>query len=333
MQRARRLIACGVAACAAAAGLPKAAAQEAVRDRTLVKVEAQQYTPQRVNKIIELLEAGQPVYYASGSGGYEEGKALAQTWADYILYDMEHAPYDITRLREFMRGLADGGPTPSGHRTPAVIVTLPAPAIDEEAMRANAWMAQQALAAGVHGIHLVRARSPEAVAALVHAVRYPIHEQSVDELGVGLRGWGSHRFAAEIWGVEDQEYLRIADVWPLNREGEILIGVKIEDPEALENAEETTRVPGVAFAEHGPRDMGLSYGYLEGRADPPVPPEVQAAGERVLAATKAAGIFFLDNVLPENVCQRIEEGVMIGAGRLEESAEEGRRCTEREMPW
>ncbi len=26
----------------------------------------------------------------------------------------------MTRLREFMRGLVDGGPTPSGHRTPAV---------------------------------------------------------------------------------------------------------------------------------------------------------------------------------------------------------------------
>jgi hypothetical protein len=34
-----------------------------------------------------------------------------------------------------MRGLVDGGPTPSGHRTPAVIVTLPAPAVDEATMR------------------------------------------------------------------------------------------------------------------------------------------------------------------------------------------------------
>ena len=292
-----------------------------------------EYPPGRINKVIELWEAGQPVYYASGGGGYEEGKALAQTWADYVLYDMEHHPFDITRLREFMRGLVDGGPTPSGHRTPVVIVTLPAPATDEASMRANVWMAQQALAAGVHGIHIVRARSPAAVKALVQAIRYPIHKQAIDVLGEGLRGWGSQGFAADIWGLDDQEYLRIADVWPLNPEGEIVVGVKIEDPHALENAEATTKVPGIAFAEHGPRDMGLSYGYLEGRADPPVPPEVQAAGERVLAATKAAGIFFLDNVLPDNVERRIDEGVMIGAGQVEEAAEVGRRHTGRKMPW
>lgn len=294
---------------------------------------AAEYAPKRINKVIELWEAGQPVYYASGGGGYEEGKALAQTWADYVLYDMEHHPFDITRLREFMRGLVDGGPTPSGHRTPVVIVTLPAPAVDEPTMRANAWMAQQALAAGVHGIHIVRARSPDAVKALVQAIRYPIHKQAIDVLGEGLRGWGSQGFAAEIWGVDDQQYLQIADVWPLNPEGEIVVGVKIEDPHALENAEATTKVPGIAFAEHGPRDMGLSYGYLEGRADPPVPPEVQAAGERVLAAAKASGIYFLDNVLPDNVERRIDEGVMIGAGRVEEAAEVGRRYTGRKMPW
>jgi 4-hydroxy-2-oxoheptanedioate aldolase len=302
-------------------------------ESALAPTPAAEYAPKRVNKVIELWEAGQPVYYASGGGGYEEGKALAQTWADFILYDMEHHPLDITQLREFMRGLVDGGPTPSGHRTPAVIVTLPAPALDEPTMRANAWMAQQALAAGVHGIHIVRARSPEAVKALVQAIRYPIHKQAIEELGEGQRGWGSQAFAAEIWGVDEQEYLRVADVWPLNPEGEIVVGVKIEDPHALENAEATTTVPGIAFAEHGPRDMGLSYGYLEGRADPPVPPEVQAAGERVLAATKAAGIFFLDNVLPDNVERRIDEGVMIGAGRVEEAAEIGRRHTGRKMPW
>lgn len=289
--------------------------------------------PKRINKMIELLQAGQPVYYASGGGGYEEGKALAQTWADYILYDMEHHPFDTARLREFMRGLVDGGPTPSGHRTPAVVVTLPAPAIDEATARANQWMVQQVLATGVHGIHFVRARSPAAVRAFIQAARYPIHHQAEEVLGTGLRGFGSHTWPAQVWGIDRETYLRKADVWPLNPEGELIIGVKIEDPAALDSTEATVRVPGVAFAEHGPRDMGLAYGYLEGRADPPVPAEVDAAGARVLAAARAAGVFFLDNVLPGNVCERIEGGVMIGAGRRQDSAEVGRSCTDREMPW
>jgi 2-keto-3-deoxy-L-rhamnonate aldolase RhmA len=69
----------------------------------------------RINQAIELLEQGQPVYYAgshSGTAGtYEQGVKDAQTYADYISYDMEHAPYDIKGLQEYMRGLVAGAPT------------------------------------------------------------------------------------------------------------------------------------------------------------------------------------------------------------------------------
>ena len=139
-------------------------------------------------------------------------------------------------------------------------------------------------------------------------------------------------FRAEL-GVSPREYLEKADVWPLNPKGEIMLGVKIEDRFALANAAKTLAVPGIAFAEHGPRDMGLSHGHLEGRADPPLPPEVDAAGAEVLALTKKNGLFFLDNVLPDNVARQLDRGVMIGAGRREDSAEAGREHTRREMPW
>jgi len=291
------------------------------------------WQPKRVNKCIELLEAGQPIYYDYGYGGYEDGKKMAKTWADYIVYNMEHKPLDFTLLHEFMRGLVDGGPTPSGHRTPAVIAIVPVLGIDEETFKGGSWMIQQALAQGVHGLHLGRARDPEAVKRYVQAARYPIHKQAVETLGEGVRGWGSQMFAAWVWGIDSKEYLKKADVWPLNPEGELMLGIKIEDQYALQHAEVTLAVPGIAFAEHGPRDMGLSYGYLEGRADPPVPPEVNAAGEKVLTLCKKFKIAFLDNVLPENVQQRIDRGVMIGAGRRADSAEAGRRYTKRQMPW
>jgi 4-hydroxy-2-oxoheptanedioate aldolase len=291
------------------------------------------YVPKRINKCIELLEQGQPIYYVDGSGGYDEGKALAPTWADYVWYDMEHAPFDVARLRSFMQGLVDGGPTPSGHRTPAVIVTLPVLGVDVETMKGGAWMVQQVLACGVHGVHLCRARDPKAVRLFVQSARYPHHKQAVETIGEGLRGFGSHKIAAGVWGVDEERYFDLADVWPLNSDGEIMLGIKIEDRHALENTEKTVAVPGIAFAEWGPRDMGLSYGLLGGRADPPLPKVLQDAGNRVLAACKASNLFFLDNVLPENVAQRIDEGVMIGAGRLKEAAEAGRRHTKRTMPW
>jgi 4-hydroxy-2-oxoheptanedioate aldolase len=295
--------------------------------------ENQKWNPKRINKCIELLEAGQPIYYAAGYGGYEKGKEMAQTWADYIIYNMEHNPLDFGLLREFMRGLVDGGPTPSGHRTPTVICSVPVLGLDEQTIRAGSWMIQQALAQGVLGLHLVRARDPEAVKYYVRSARYPIHKQAVDVLGEGLRGFGSHIFASTIWGIDKEEYLKKADVWPLNPDGELMLGIKIEDRHALENTEMSVAVPGIAFAEHGPRDMGLSYGYLEGRADPPVPQEVDAAGGRVLKACKENKIYFLDNVLPDNVKVKIDKGVMIGAGRRQDAAEEGRKYTKRQMPW
>ena len=295
--------------------------------------ESSAQAPRRVNKCIELLERGQPIYYDAVYGGYDKGRAAAQTWSDYIVYNMEHQPVDFTLLRQFMEGLVEGGPTPSGHRTPAVIVVLPLLGLDEETVKVGGWMVQQTLAQGVHGVHLARARDPEAVKRFVQASRYPHHKQAVDVVGEGLRGWGSHKFAASVWGLEEKEYLRKADVWPLNSLGEIMLGVKIEDQQALANAEITLAVPGLAFAEHGPRDLGLSFGYLDGRADPPVPDEVDAAGRRVLAACQANGLFFLDNVLPDNVADRLDGGVMIGAGRRQDSAAAGRKHTKRKMPW
>jgi 4-hydroxy-2-oxoheptanedioate aldolase len=71
----------------------------------------------------------QPVYYSQISGGgYDDGKKMAATKADYITYEMEHGPLDFKELREFMRGLVDAGPTRTGHKTPAVIVTCRLPA-------------------------------------------------------------------------------------------------------------------------------------------------------------------------------------------------------------
>src|SRR6266566_3301517 len=79
---------------------------------------AQAPKPRHINRAIELLEAGQPVYYTGSHSGtegtFEAGKADAQTFADYISYDMEHAPYDIRGLAEYMKGLVAGGPAKSG---------------------------------------------------------------------------------------------------------------------------------------------------------------------------------------------------------------------------
>ena len=276
------------------------------------------------------MEQGQPIYYTQvDGGGYAEGKKLAQTWADYITYNLEHSPFNITELRAFMQGLVDGGPTKSGHRTPAVICVPPVVGLDAMVVRANSWMVEQVLAAGVHGVLLAHARSPEAARALVQGARYP-NQPRAEGIGEGLRGSGSQGFAARIWGISPAEYVKVADPWPLNPNGEILLGLKIEDSHALQNAEASTKVPGIGFAEWGPGDMSLSYGVSRSR--PALPQVLVDARARVLAADKAAGIAFLNGVTVDNVEQMIDEGVMIGASNRE-AAEKGRRYTKRTMPW
>ena len=127
------------------------------RTMPMVPTVDRNYKPRRINKAIELWEDNQVVAYAEfGASGapdtYEEGKRMSQTYCDAINYEMENDSFSIDGLRNFMQGLVDGGPTPSGHRTPMVFATIPAWGFDGPSMRANVWQIAQCLAAGVHGV-------------------------------------------------------------------------------------------------------------------------------------------------------------------------------------
>jgi 4-hydroxy-2-oxoheptanedioate aldolase len=302
---------------------------------------------QRVNRAIEQLAQDRAIYYVGNHTGhvltYEQGRADAATWADYINVGMEHGAFDMAGLAAYMRGLVDGGPTESGHRTPTVVVEAPVNGTEAANVRFNAWQFRQILARGVHGILLCQAESADAVRAFVESCRFPHHAQSVDPslpspkerlngavtraaangLGVGTRGRGSELTAAAIWGLETEEYLDRCDPWPLNPRGELLLGVKLESPEAVANCEAILDTPGLGFAELGPGDLGLSLGYVRVPREP-YPPEMAAARERVFAACRARGIAFLEGATPETIAHKIDEGVRVVAGQRKETADVGR---------
>ena len=284
----------------------------------------------RINRSIELLERDQPVYYAMVDElTYRRGLAEARTWADYLTIDLEHLPFDMAGLHAFMAGLAAGGPTATGHRTPCVVVTLPMDGSGPGVVHANRWMIQQALAAGVHGLLLCHAECPQAVRAFVEGARYAFQPLGVgDGLGQGRRGSGGQHEAARTWGLPVAGYLERADTWPLNPDGELMLGLKIENRRALENAEASLSVPGVAFAEWGPGDMGMSLGHADAH-DPPWPADMLAARGRVKAACDRAGVAFLDVMRADTVTGLIDDGVRIGAATAEVAAI-GRRHTGRD---
>lgn len=288
----------------------------------------------RVNRAIELLAAGEVIYYTgAGELTYENGLEQASTWADFLMVDFEHHAFDVVGLTAFMRGLVDGGPLPSGHRTPTVIATLPSNCRTVEEVQANAWQIRQVLTAGVHGVLHTHARRADAVRAFVEHCRYPFQTIGVGEgLGRGERGSGGQQRPAGIWGVGVEEYLRVADPWPLNPDGELLLGLKMEDRDAVANACEIAGVPGIAFAEWGPGDMGMAYGYRDAH-DPPYPPEMDAARRTIKAACDDAGLAFLSSwndpnqTTEDNVRYLLSDGVRIISGGSEEAARIGRSIT------
>jgi 4-hydroxy-2-oxoheptanedioate aldolase len=319
----------------------------------------------RINRAIELLAQDQAIYYVGPHTGHvltrAQGVQDAGTWADYINVGMEHGSFDMAGLAEYMQGLVEGGPTRSGHRAPAVIVEAPVNGTDEVNVRHNAWQFRQILARGVHGILLCQAESAAAVRAFVESCRYPHQLAGVDPdrptpverlhgamlardgkrassatsgrplLGVGTRGRGSEPTAAPIWGIPGDEYLRRCDPWPLNSDGELILGVKLESPEGVAHCDEILAVPGLGFAEMGPGDLSLSLGYLSIPRDP-YPPEMREARERIFAACRRNGVAFLEGATPDTIAGMLDEGVRVIAGGREETARVGRAHSKRGLP-
>ncbi len=308
----------------------------------------------RINRAIELLAQGQAIYYVGGHSGHvlsrAQGREDAGTWADYINVGMEHGSFDMAGLAEYMRGLAEGGPTRSGHPTPTVVVEVPVNGTDAANVRFNAWQFRQILGRGAHGVLLCQAELADAVRAFVESCRYPHHSAGVDPalpspvermrgavrettggLGIGTRGRGSEGTAAPIWGLSAEDYLERCDPWPLDPKGELLLGVKLELPEGIADCDAILAVPGLGFAELGPGDLGLALGYTAVPRDP-YPPEMREARRRVLAACQKHRVAFLETCSPENIAAKLDEGVRVIAGHREETGIVGRAHQRRTMP-
>lgn len=295
----------------------------------------------RINKLIDLIEAGQQIYISKPDElTFQCGKEMSSTWADLLLVDFEHHYFDIKGLHEFMKGLKAGGPTKSGHLTPAVITTLPSNATTVNEVLANAWQSRHVLSTGVHGILNTHTRTAEAVAAFVATCRYPFQKLGEGQIPEGLRGAGGQGEPAKLWDMTTEEYVQKCDPWPLNPDGELFLGLKIEDRYCVDNVDEIATVPGIAFAEWGPGDMGMSYG-LPDAHDPPYPKIMDQAREKIKSALKKNEKVFYSSwndlsMKPEERIKFIINEVgsrMIGGDDTEEMASIARKLYDRKIPY
>ncbi|RZM24515.1 MAG: hypothetical protein EOP67_46445, partial [Sphingomonas sp.] len=68
--------------------------------------------------------------------------------------------------------------------------------------------------------------------------------------------------ASRYWGLTMPDYYAKADVWPLAPHGELLCGLMIESPEAIENLDDMlANVPGIGFCLIGEGDLSQALGY------------------------------------------------------------------------
>lgn len=210
--------------------------------------------PRRLNKFIDRLESGVVAIGEIVHPDARLAQRLGDSDLDWVWFATEHDEQDyrllsdclahmISRPRIRLTGNAMCGPAP--------VVGLP-----PHAGARNPWMVTQALDIGFMVVHQARVQSSEDVEALVRAARYPVGEDGVGPSG--SRGYGPMG-APRYWGCADvQEYLRMADVWPLNPEGELLLLVTVEDAAGLDRVEDIVKVPGLGGIILGTSDLTMS---------------------------------------------------------------------------
>ena len=263
---------------------------------------------QRVNKLIELFENDEPGFgVLSFDYSLNNARALATSGLDFVFIDMEHAPFDVERLREFLLGMTNKRSIlEKGSLQPDVVpfVRIPAAGGAEELIA----QAKQVLDVGVFGIFFPAVHTREQAELAVRATRYPQYNGAPDFEPAGLRGRNPSN-AAWYWGVSD--YHAKADVWPLDPQGELLAMMFIESAEGAENIDEIITVPGLGGIFIGPSDLSTSMGYSS-----PAAPQVEEAIQRVLRACLANDVPCAITTGAGSVQDRIEQGfsfVTVGA--------------------
>jgi 4-hydroxy-2-oxoheptanedioate aldolase len=251
---------------------------------------------ERLNPAIARLEAGEAALgIFSGNRDMMNARVLGGAKLDFVIIDMEHAPWDADTLRRFVAAMKGT----SGF-TVAPLVRV---AANGREIHHNQWMVKQALDAGAFGIVVPHVNTPEHARAAAVAMRYPPPAGSPAPEPRGERGWGP-LIAAGSWGVESGEYARIADLWPLNPAGELLLVVQVESKEAVANLEEILKVPGIGAAFIGPADLHADMGYV-GRSGVP---EVEAEIQRALGLARAAGVPIGITTGADTVSERLAQG-------------------------
>lgn len=263
--------------------------------------------PGRLNKVIELLEAGQVVFGGGmvWTGNCDEAMAYADLGYDFIIFEMEHEGFDLPGLRLSLQFILNRKQiVEKGSLQPDVVPFVRVP---PNARERNQWVIKQALDTGVYGLIVPHMDTVEQAKAAVVASRYPQAEGVADVEPVGERGWW-YRLAPRYWGLSVQEYYDVADLWPLDPQGELFFMPIIEGIEGVRNLPDILReVKGISAIWAGPGDLSIELGTRGNMSDPRVEEGIQ----QILKTCQEFNVPCAAFAAPGDVEKRIEQGFRI----------------------
>ena len=261
-----------------------------------------QSEPRHLNPVIEKLAAGKPFFgVQTGDLSLENARSLARADIDYVYLEMEHGPMDFEGLHHFTVGMIDKATIlKKGNAQPNVAIFARfAPYGREQAQ----WFVKQALDIGLMGVIFNGIDNREQALLAVRNMRYPQQRNSKYPEPPGLRGYAPGG-AVWWWGISEAEYVRRADLWPLNPDGDLLAIMMIETSEGLKNADAIASVPGVGaiFVGAG-ADLSQYLGVARNSAE--LEQGFQTILKACLAHNVACGITALNG---SDIVKRLTEG-------------------------
>lgn len=242
---------------------------------------AQDKAAERINPYIALVESGKPAFGVFSSNvSLRAGAGIAGSGLDFVIVDMEHSPFDPTRLESYLVGMTSKEDVLKNGLKVRTAPFVRVPAAGREQLQ---FILKQVLDLGPLGVVVPHVDTAEDARAMVQACRFPQLKGVPDYEPQGKRGVG-YGWAARQWGLSGGEYAQRADLWPLDPKGELVLWVMIESEPAVENIRAIAAVPGIGGLFIGPSDLAFSLGVPLGD------PAVETAIEKVVAAAKEANV-------------------------------------------
>src|SRR5437588_83412 len=213
----------------------------------------------RLNGVIGALEKGRHALTTFTPADTEAAVALATAKYNAVVYEMEHNAYDIRAFRDCLQYMLNRRQiAQSGSLAPAV---APFARIPPNGGEKAQFHAKQVLDLGAYGIIWPHVSTVDQAYNAVAACRYPRLKEKPLYEPAGIRGDGPMQ-ACRYWGISQQEYYEVADVWPLAPKGEILVVIQIEDTMGIENLDDMLKnVPGIGVVLIGEGDLSQELGY------------------------------------------------------------------------